>query len=187
MNNPNVHIMNASHTSACYMNWCRSVRSASLACVVSRQQSMLWVGVLLAVLTVRVHAGGHPAAAAKPEAVIPKSTFINNPEVGKDPFFPHSTRRKDAMPRLVVTAPSTNATSAPAIYVDLKLKGIAGTKEQRLALINSVTMAQGEIADIKCAGGQIVKIRCREIRDHSVLVELVAIGEVRELKLREGV
>ena len=130
-------------------------------------------------------ASGQPGP-AKSEAVISKSVFVNNPEVGKDPFFPYSTRRKDAMPRAVVTAPSSNA-PAPVIHVDLKLKGIAGTKEQRLALINSVTVAQGETADIKCAGGQIIKIRCREIRDHSVLVELAGLGEVRELKLREGI
>ena len=158
----------------------------SLARALWRRQSIVWLGALLAMLTVRVHASGKPSSTTKPEAVIPKSTFLNNPEVGKDPFFPHSTRRKDSMPRAVVSAPSSNA-PAPAIYVDLKLKGIAGTKEQRLALINSVTMAQGETADIKCAGGQIVKVRCREIRDHSVLVELAALGEVRELKLREGI
>ena len=132
------------------------------------------------------YASGQPNP-AKSEAVIPKSVFVNNPEVGKDPFFPYSTRRKDAMPRAVVTAPSTNAAPTTVIHVDLKLKGIAGTKEQRLALINSVTVAQGETADIKCAGGQIIKIRCREIRDHSVLVELAGLGEVRELKLREGI
>lgn len=132
------------------------------------------------------YASGLPAP-AKSEGVIPKSVFVNNPEVGKDPFFPYSTRRKDTMPRAVVAAPTTNAAPAPSIQVDLKLKGIAGTKEQRLALINSVTMAQGETADIKCAGGQVVKVRCREIRDNSVLVEIVALGEVRELKLREHI
>jgi hypothetical protein len=129
--------------------------------------------------------GAHRAPLQGTEVVIPKSVFVNDISVGRDPFFPNSTRRKDSMPR--VAAVATNTTPTPVITVDLRLKGIAGTKEQRLALINSVTMAQGETADIKCAGGQIVKIRCREIRDHSVLVELVAIGEVRELKLREGV
>lgn len=183
MNNRNFQIMNASHPSVNHVNWRPLMKFA----VAARQEFMLWLGALLTVLTVHVNASGQPATPPKSEVLIPKSTFVNNPEIGKDPFFPSSTRRKDAMPRAVVTAPSTNSTPAPTLQVDLKLKGIAGTKEQRLALINSVTMAQGEVADIKCAGGHIVKVRCREIRDQSVLVEIVALGEVRELKLREGV
>lgn len=133
-----------------------------------------------------------PAAAAakakvetKAEAVIPKSVFVNEPEVGKDPFFPSSTRRKDAIPRVV--AVTTNAVPVRSTPMDLKLKGIAGTKEQRLALINSVTVAEGEIAEIKCFGGQVAKILCREIRDDSVIIEFVPLREVRELKLREGI
>lgn len=125
-------------------------------------------------------------AAAKTESVIPRSVFANDPNVGRDPFFPGSTRRKDVIPRAVVT--TTNAAPVHSIASDLlKLKGISGTKDQPLALINGSTMAPGEIADIKCYGGQIVKLRCREIRHQSVLIELLHGGEVRELKLREGI
>jgi len=133
-----------------------------------------------------LRAAEQPATPAKAEAAIPRSVFVNDPEVGKDPFFPTSSRRKDALPRVAVV--TTNAAPVPSAVFDLlTLRGISGIKSQRLALINSATLAVGETADIKCYGGQIVRIRCREIRDFSVLVELVGPGEVRELKLREGV
>jgi hypothetical protein len=179
-NRNNIHFMNARHP-----NTGGEMRNAETTSFVGSLHVAVVLVALMAFAKIG-YASGQPAP-AKSESVIPKSVFVNDPEVGKDPFFPYSTRRKDAMPRAVVTAPSTNATPALRIHVDLKLKGIAGTKEQRLALINSVTMAQGETADIKCAGGHIIKVRCREIRDYSVLVELVGLGEVRELKLREGV
>ena len=67
------------------------------------------------------------------------------------------------------------------------LKGISGTKAQPLALINSSTIAEGEVADIKWGLRQVVKVRCLEIRDSSVLVQLVGTSETRELKFREGI
>jgi hypothetical protein len=66
------------------------------------------------------------------------------------------------------------------------LKGISGTTSQRYALINNATFALGEAAEVRAAG-QVVKILLREIRDRSVLIEIVATGELRELKLREGI
>ena len=68
----------------------------------------------------------------------------------------------------------------------LTLKGLSGTKERPLALINGSTLAAGETAEIKCSG-QILKIRCREIRERSVLIELDGGSEIKELKLREGI
>lgn len=142
------------------------------------------VAALLCCLNVR--ANDKTNALAMPELVVPKAVFVNDLNIGRDPFFPTSTRRKDSLPR-IANVTTTNVVPVPAIPLDLKLKGIAGTKEQRLALINSVTVASGETAHIKCLGGQIAKILCREIRDDSVLIELVPAGEVRELKLREGI
>jgi hypothetical protein len=111
---------------------------------------------------------------------------VDNPQVGRDPFFPISTRRLDALPRIAST-PASNAPPPSASLDLLRLKGISGTKSQPLALINSTTVGVGEIAEIKCVGRQIVKIKLLAIRDSSVLVELPGGGEVRELKLREGI
>jgi hypothetical protein len=126
-----------------------------------------------------------PAALARATAPVQvRSVFRDDPASGKDPFFPLSVRRAPAV------APQVAATNAPPqsseLFNLLSLKGISGTRGQRFALINSATVGVGEKADVR-AGSQSIKIRCREIRDTSVLVELVGAGEVRELKLREGI
>ena len=131
-----------------------------------------------------VHAGDKPAVT---EVVVPKAAFVDDPLVGKDPFFPESTRRRDSAPRIAVTnvvAPSNQ------LLEQIFLKGISGTKEQRLALLsslnNSATVAVGESAELK-VGPQVLKLRLREIRERSVIVELDGSSETREIKLREGV
>lgn len=123
-----------------------------------------------------------PRVPAAPALV--RSAFVDDPQVGKDPFFPNSSRRQQAAPQI-----STATTAAPqpsTLFGLLSLKGISGVKGQRLALINSSTLGVGEQADVR-AGTQFIKILCREIRDNSVLVELVGVGEVREIKLRQGI
>jgi hypothetical protein len=114
----------------------------------------------------------------------PISVFVDDVNKGKDPFFPDSTRRLAAAPQ---PAPNTNS-PAPVVATPLalSLKGISGTKGQRLALVNNTTLAVGESTEIRAAGQQ-VKIMLREIRERSVLIEVVATGEVKELKLREGI
>ena len=112
-----------------------------------------------------------------------KSVFVADATTGKDPFFPGSTRRNEAVEQNSVT----NTTSQPStLFNNLTLKGISGSKGQMLALINSSTVGVGELAEVRC-GQQVVKIRCREIRNRSVVIELDGVGEVKELKLREGI
>jgi hypothetical protein len=82
--------------------------------------------------------------------------------------------------------PTTNAPSFVPTTIPLALKGISGTKAQPLALVNNATLALGEAAEIRSAGHP-VKVLLREVRTRSVLIEIVATGELRELKLREGI
>jgi ABC-type uncharacterized transport system ATPase subunit len=118
-----------------------------------------------------------------PPALV-RSVFVDDPRTGKDPFFPNSVRRREVVE---TKSSATNAAPTPnALFSQLALKGISGLKDQRLALINSSTVAEGEQADIR-AGYQLIKIICREIRDRSVLIEFPGTGEVRELKLRDGI
>jgi hypothetical protein len=147
---------------------------------------MKWLAIAaLVACGARLRGAEQAAAPAKTEMMIPKSVFVNDSDTGKDPFFPLSTRRKDAVPRAVAAA--TNAAPARAVAFDcLKLKGISGTKTQPLALVNSTTFTVGESAEIKC-GGQILKVKCVEIREDSILIEIPCGGEVRELKLRKGI
>jgi len=116
--------------------------------------------------------------------VRPVSSFVDDPTKGKDPFFPDSMRRLTATP-----APAPNTTNTAPVLISpvaFSLKGISGPKGQRLALVNNTTLAIGEVTEVRSAG-QAVKILLREIRDRSVLIEIVATGEIKELKLREGI
>jgi hypothetical protein len=114
---------------------------------------------------------------------VPQSVFVDKQDSGRDPFFPHSVRRQETIARVL---PTNDFPRVSAALSQLSLKGISGTKGQPLALINSSTIAEGELAEIRC-GRQFVKVRCLEIRDRSVLVELYGTSQTRELKLREGI
>jgi len=113
--------------------------------------------------------------------VRPLSVFNANDAQGKDPFFPESTRRLTQP--AIASAPKENT---PAQNYSFSLKGISGSKLQPLALINNATVGVGEFAEVR-ASGRPVKIRCREIRDQSVVIEIDGTGEVKELKLRDGI
>lgn len=112
---------------------------------------------------------------------IPKSVFIipATPEEGKDPFFPLSMRP------FTTTVVRTNLqpTVAVAVTVDLKLNGISGTAARRLAIINNRTFEANEEGVVSTTSGP-VRIRCLEIKDDSVLVQVG--GEQRVLRLRPG-
>jgi hypothetical protein len=131
-------------------------------------------------------AGGiTPAVAPKSvPAPPPKSVFEDEPDKGVDPFFPTSTRRSESITR----TPSTNsAPQSSSLFNLLQLKGISGLPGERLAIINGYTVAVGEVTEIRCGGRQVLKVRCREIRDDSVVLELDGLGEVREFKLRPNI
>jgi hypothetical protein len=133
---------------------------------------------LLAVGCATVTASTNAVAVARPLSV-----FVNDPNQGRDPFFPDSPRRSQtAKPRS--SQPSGPSPSAIAMDVKLMLKAISGSKLQPLAMINNATIGIGEASDVR-AGTRTVRIRCKEIRERSVLIEIDATGEVRELKLRD--
>jgi hypothetical protein len=123
-------------------------------------------------------AGKNPQAdsAAAPTNVIPRSVFNvpASPKEGRDPFFPTSVGAAD-------TGSSTKKSSSIST-VALVLKGLSGTPEQRLAIINDRTVAEGEEADVSTGGGR-VRIRCIQIKSDSVVIEVA--GERRELHLRD--
>ena len=68
----------------------------------------------------------------------------------------------------------------PIRYESLALKGISGTKQRRMALINNETLMVGETASVKVQDRR-VEVCCKEIRDDSVLI--TADGKALELKL----
>ncbi len=110
------------------------------------------------------------------EIEIPSSAFSipTNPKDGRDPFFPDSTRIYSA------DAPKAKPIKSS---ITLKLNGLSGPIEKRLAIINGRTVAEGEEAEISTSTGR-QQVRCISIKDDSVVVEVG--GERRELRLREG-
>ena len=107
---------------------------------------------------------------------IPQSLFIipTTPQEGKDPFFPRSTRLfNDAVVK-------TNQQPG-GVVVELKLNGISGAADHRLAIINNRTFETGEEGEVVSNVGRS-RIICKDIKADSVRV-LIS-GEERILRLR---
>jgi len=73
-------------------------------------------------------------------------------------------------------------TVPPPKYTDLALKNLSGSRNRRLALINNQTLTVGESALVRLGDGQ-VKVRCLEIRESSVVIQVDGQEQSRELKL----
>jgi len=104
-----------------------------------------------------------PAYATTSAPAIPESVF--NYRAGKDPFFPN---------RVVTPTPE------PTKKEIMVLKGITGTPDRRVALINDRTFTKGETGEIKL-GTNTFKIRVIDIKDRSVTLERA--GQTNELPL----
>lgn len=109
-------------------------------------------------------------------AAPPVSAFVIPRKIteGRDPFFPNSTR---------VYGTDTAVTNRPAsIAADLVLKGISGTPEQPLAIINTTTFTTGEMNEVIFKNGRL-RIQCLEINMTAGTVLIQLGGERRELRL----
>jgi hypothetical protein len=95
------------------------------------------------------------------------------PPKGRDPFFPNSTRR-NPVPVAVAT------TDKPPPASELLLKGLVGSANHRLAVINNAILELGESISVRVPSGR-VRIKCMEIgEDYAViLVE----GEIQPRRL----
>ena len=109
------------------------------------------------------------AAATISAPAIPESVF--DYRAGRDPFFPN----RAVTP---VRAPE------PAKKVSLLLKGITGSSDRRVALINDRTFTKGEAGEIKLGTNEF-KFRVIDIKDRSVTIERE--GQMNELPLVENV
>jgi hypothetical protein len=70
----------------------------------------------------------------------------------------------------------------PPLYSDLKLKGISGSGNRRLAMINNQTFASGDQLPVK-VGDKKVNVRCVEIHERSVIVAIEGESGQKELSL----
>ena len=112
------------------------------------------------------------AAAATQEPQQIKSVFVDRPNFGRDPFFPNSERR-GKLPQDIVTEPVAN-------FNNITLKGVSGTSENRLAILNNKTCAAGEEIELRISGHP-TKVKCVEVREKSVVISIN--GVTRELFL----
>lgn len=127
-------------------------------------------------------ASSTPDGGARPTLVVgPRAVFTDIADKGKDPFFPDSIRRLRTLQPNLANA----ATPSSGLLAELVLKGISIGSE-RLALINNVTVAEGEKARLKIKD-KTALVHCLQIRDHSVLVTIDGTKEVREIELRKGI
>jgi len=108
-----------------------------------------------------------PAATISASA-IPESVF--NYRAGKDPFFP--TR--------VVTPVLAPEPTKKEIIV---LKGVTGSSDRRVALINDRTFTKGEAGEIN-VGTNTLRIRVVEIKERSATIERE--GQTNELSVLEN-
>jgi hypothetical protein len=105
----------------------------------------------------------------------PKSEFVDDPSFGKDPFFPKSPRRK-FVPKAADEKPPD-----PTVPDVVSLRGISSSDGRKLAIINNHTVGEGEEFSLKF-NGQVLKVRCVEIKDKSVIID--SGGATKELFLR---
>jgi hypothetical protein len=116
-------------------------------------------GLLLLLVAVAAAADGQTAG--KPAAI--RSVFVlpSGPQEGRDPFFPESIR------------PYESAVAKHPVVLDttLTVRGFSGTPGNRMVIINNHTFAAGDEGDVITAGGR-VHVRCLEITDDSVVVEV---------------
>lgn len=159
----------------------------------------LWAGVSV-LAAVAASAGPSNAPAAKTEApaaassasegesfkvsppfiapAAPQSVFVmpRKKEEGlRDPFFPKSNR-----PFTDGVSPTKVTPTAPV--AELFLRGISGTDENPLAIINTTTFGVGDVLDVTTKAGKM-SIRCVEINKAAGTALVQVGGERRELHL----
>jgi TPR repeat protein len=91
----------------------------------------------------------------------------------------------DGEKRVAAFAPSRSASAElpePAWVKEIKLQGLSGPENRRLAIINGQTFQKGDEGEIK-AGSRKVKIKCLEVGANSATVSIASVVQPRELKL----
>jgi hypothetical protein len=89
---------------------------------------------------------------------------------------------RDQITAFVPHRPSKAEMPEPTWVKQIKLRGISGAAERRLAIINHQTFQRGDVRNVK-AGNKSVKVHCIEIGESSARVVLEGIEGERVLKL----
>jgi hypothetical protein len=121
-----------------------------------------------------------PAVVAAPPSTNDMKQFLSvfedlPPAVGKDPFFPKSHRRDPSLPVEEVKK---------QVDQTLILKGIVGSVNRRIAVINDETMESGEESSVRTPGGH-VKVKCLEIAPDYVVIQVEGEPQTRKLVMQQ--
>ena len=129
--------------------------------------AILWVSPLVA-------APASQSQSAKTNSL--RSVFIlpTAPVEGRDPFFPKSNRPYET---------AMTATNKTVEITALVVKGVSGSSDHRLVIINTHTFAAGDIADVITDLGRI-RVHCIEIKPRSVVIEVG--GQYHELSVSDN-
>ena len=113
-------------------------------------------------------------AAVMTDTNVLQSVFVlpNNPNEGRDPFFPNSMRPYQGRPQ---------PGGAAVQLSDIKLEGISRARNNVFVVINDVTFGVGDEADVKIAHGGKIHVVCKQIEGDSAVVE--AGGQILTLTL----
>lgn len=111
------------------------------------------------------------------EQPLPESVFVvpRKAVEGKDPFNPRSTR--------VYVTETPKVAPKPSLTSELALKGISGTPDRPLAIINNITFAVGETNDIVFKEGRLQMV-CTDINMATGTVMIQVGAEQRALRLQ---
>jgi hypothetical protein len=125
-------------------------------------------GLLIALAAANATVLGQSAKNPIDKPVVVHSTFVmpTDPQEGRDPFYPESSR------------PYANAMAHVVPITTLAIRGFSGTPENRMVIINNHTFGVGDEGDVLTPGGR-VHVRCLEINADSVVIE--ANNQRREL------
>jgi hypothetical protein len=117
---------------------------------------------LLVMLAALVPAMAAPVAPSVATQQVTRSVFIlpANSNEGRDPFFPSSTRPYAS------AVPGQSSTDLSSLVME----GVSGAPPHRLVIINNVTFAVGDEAEVRTSQGRI-RIHCLEITGTSAVVE----------------
>jgi hypothetical protein len=80
--------------------------------------------------------------------------------------------------------PFTHQPPEPAWVAQIKLTGVSGPANARLAIINNQTFAMGDTGILRLAG-KSVQVHCLEVRDKSALVRITGLVFPKQLMLAE--
>lgn len=113
-----------------------------------------------AVLPVAADPTAAPATAASPSLSI--FNIPANSKEGRDPFFPTSLR-----PYQSADVPGSHPTTDLSSLV---MQGVSGAPPHQLVIINDVTFAVGDDAEVRTPEGRI-RIHCVSINGNSAVIE----------------